>query len=57
MDTYDAGLHLNFDGAVKMSKYFADILAEEHGMTDHRNDPEVSAIYNEKLRLYDEATQ
>jgi hypothetical protein len=56
-DTYDAGLHLNFDGAVKMSRYFADILAEEHGMEDHRNDPEVSAIYNEKLRIYDEATQ
>ena len=56
-DTYDAGLHLNFDGAVKMSRYFADILAEEHGMADHRNDPAVSAIYNEKLRIYDEATQ
>ena len=44
-DTYDAGLHLNFDGAVKMSRYFADILAKEHGMEDHRNDPAVSAIY------------
>ena len=56
-DTYDAGLHLNFDGAVKMSRYFAEILAEDHGMADHRNDPAIATVYDEKLRLYDEATQ
>ena len=56
-DTYDAGLHLNFDGAVKMSRYFAEILAENHGMADHRNDPEIATVYDEKLRLYDKATQ
>lgn len=54
-DTYDAGLHLNLTGAVKLSNYFADILAREHGMEDHRNDPQISQIYNEKLALYDEA--
>ena len=52
-DTYDAGLHLNLDGAVKMSGFFAKILAEEHGMEDHRSDPDVARIYDEKLRLYD----
>jgi hypothetical protein len=52
-DTYDAGLHLNLDGAVKMSGFFAKILAEEHGMEDHRDDPAVARIYDEKLRLYD----
>ena len=55
VDTYDAGLHLNLAGATKLSRFFADMLAENHGMEDHRNDPAVSEIYNEKLRLYDEA--
>lgn len=54
-DTYDAGLHLNLDGAEKLSVYFARILAENHGIEDRRNDPTVSAVYDEKLRLYDEA--
>ena len=54
-DTYDAGLHLNLDGAEKLSVYFARVLAENHGIEDRRNDPTVSAVYDEKLRLYDEA--
>ena len=54
-DTYDAGLHLNLDGAEKLSVYFARILAENHGIADRSDDPEISAIYDEKLRLYDEA--
>ena len=52
-DTYDAGLHLNLDGATKMSRYFAQILAEDHGIPDRRNDPEIAALYDEKLRQYD----
>ena len=52
-DTYDAGLHLNLAGAVKMSRYFGDILAKEHGMEDHRNDTGIAELYDEKLRLYD----
>ena len=52
-DTYDAGLHLNLDGATKMSQYFARILAEDHGIPDRRDDPEISALYDEKLRQYD----
>lgn len=54
-DTYDAGLHLNLSGATKLSGYFGQILAEKHGLADHRNDPEISKVYNEKLRFYDEA--
>lgn len=53
VDTYDAGLHLNLTGATKMSRWFADILAQEHGIPDRRNQPEVAAVYDEKLRLYD----
>lgn len=52
-DTYDAGLHMNLAGATKLSKFFADILAENHGLEDHRLDPEVAAVYDEKLKLYD----
>lgn len=53
-DTYDGGYHLNLSGAVKLSQYFGDILAEEHGLTDHRRDPEIAAVYEEKLQRYDE---
>lgn len=52
-DTYDAGLHMNLNGATKLSRYFADILAENHGAEDHRSDPAVSAVYEEKLKAYD----
>lgn len=54
-DTYDAGLHMNLSGATKLSAFFGEILAEHHGVADHRNDPEIAPIYEEKLRLYDEA--
>ena len=57
VDTYDAGLHLNLTGTNKLSAYFAKILVEEHGMTDHRNDPEIAAVYNEKLLRYDAEAQ
>lgn len=55
VDTYDGGLHMNLTGATKLSAFFADILAENHGLEDHRGDPEIAAVYDEKLRLYDEA--
>ena len=56
-DTYDAGLHLNLSGATKLSGYFGKILVENHGIQDRRNEPEIAAVYDEKLRLYDEAAQ
>ncbi len=52
-DTYDGGLHLNLQGAVKLSQYFAEILARDHNIEDRRNDPEIAELYSEKLRLYD----
>ena len=54
VDTYDGGLHMNLTGATKLSTFFAHILAENHGLEDHRNDPETAPVYDEKLRLYDE---
>ena len=53
VDTYDAGLHLNHTGAEKLSRYFAQILAENHQVPDRRNDPEIAGIYDEKLKRYD----
>ena len=52
-DTYDGGLHLNLQGAVKLSHWFARILADDHGLEDHRNDEFIAPLYEEKLRLYD----
>ena len=56
-DTYDAGLHLNYSGTVKLCEYFGRILAEKHDCTDHREDPAVQAVYEEKLRQYDAEVQ
>lgn len=56
-DTYDGGYHLNLSGAVKLSRYFGDILAREHGLADHRQDAEISSVYDAKLRVYDDTIE
>ena len=53
VDTYDAGLHMNLDGATKLSAYFAKILSEKHGVPNHKGDP----AFEEILKAYDEATK
>lgn len=52
-DTYDGGYHLNLAGANKLSRYFGNILVEEHGLADHRQDSEIAAVYDKKLQEYD----
>ena len=54
-DTYDAGLHLNLSGATKLSAWFADILADNHGCADHRMDAELATQYTKLLERYDKA--
>ena len=54
-DTYDAGLHLNLNGATKLSKYFSKLLKENYDLTDYRRDEEVDKVYEEKLQLYKQA--
>lgn len=56
-ETYDGGLHLNHSGAVKMSRYFARLLQEDYAIADHRSDASVAAVYDEKLKKYDEAIE
>ena len=51
-DTYDKGLHLNVYGAEKVTSYFGKILAEKHGLTDHRADPDLSAIWKDRIDAY-----
>lgn len=50
-DTYDGGLHLNLNGATKLSKYFAKILSQNYNLTDFSGDE----LYNKKLEEYNEA--
>lgn len=50
-DTYDGGLHLNLNGATKLSKYFAKILSQNYNLTDFSGDE----LYKKKLEEYNEA--
>lgn len=54
-DTYDAGLHLNLNGATKLSKYFANLLKENYDLTDYRQNEEINDIYQQKLQEYRQA--
>ena len=47
-DTYDGGLHLNYYGAQKLSKYFAKILKNNYNLTDFFGDE----VYDEKYMKY-----
>jgi hypothetical protein len=49
MDTRDAGDHLNYGGAKKVSAYFGKYLKENYELTDHRED-EVYSSWNEDLK-------
>ncbi len=51
-DTYDGGLHMNLNGAKKLSEYMGNVLTETYGIKDHRNDSELSAVYEKKLEFY-----
>ena len=51
-DTYDGGLHLNFAGAEKNSRYFAKLLKKNYELTDFRGDP----LYDAKLSEYKAGT-
>lgn len=51
-DTYDGGLHLNLNGATKLSNYFATLLKEKYHLVDYRKEETVNKIYQEKLKEY-----
>ena len=51
-DTYDEGLHLNVYGAEKFSEYLGQILQENHEISSHKDDAELSALWNDYLAEY-----
>ena len=51
-DTYDAGLHLNVYGAEKASRWFGEILAEDCGVPDRRQEADTAARWAEKASAY-----
>jgi hypothetical protein len=51
-DTYDAGLHLNTQGAEKMAKYFGQYLVDNYDLTDYRTDASYASIWQEKVDFY-----
>ena len=46
-------LHLNIYGAEKASAYFAHLLSDRFGLSDHRGDPIIAADWNGKCQQYD----
>jgi hypothetical protein len=50
--TYDAGLHLNLQGAENLSKYFGKILVDHYELTDHRSNDATVQVWEEKSKFY-----
>lgn len=53
-DSYDGGLHMNLNGAEKLSKDIGKVLVKDFGIKDHRGEKEYDGIYNEKLEFYND---
>ena len=51
-DTYDTGLHLNVWGAEKASVWLGQVLAEQCGVPDRREEDPVREIWREKTERY-----
>ncbi len=50
-DSYDGGMHLNYNGAYKLSTYMSTQLANLYNLTSHKGDP----FYQRKLFNFQEA--
>lgn len=53
-DTYDGGLHLNLQGADKLSEYLGKYLVEQYQLPDHRKDNKIAGVYDKKLKFYED---
>ncbi len=56
-DTYDMGMHLNVYGAEKYSSYLGEILKNECGVPDRRQDAAYADVWNDICARYDEEKQ
>lgn len=52
VDTYDAGLHLNLWGALKITDYLGEILQEECGLENRSGEAHLSSVWKKKLEAY-----
>ena len=52
-DTYDGGLHLNLAGAEKLSQYFGEILSEDMGVPDRRNEENLQKYWADVINRYE----
>lgn len=52
-DTYDAGLHLNVNGAEKFADYIGQYLSVNYDLTDYREVPEVASLWQDDIEFYD----
>ena len=50
-DTYDEGMHLNVYGAEKLTRYFGNILVNDHGVESHKEE-DIATVWNERWELY-----
>ena len=48
---------MNLSGAEKLSRWLGNYLTEELGLTDRRDDPELQAIWAEKIAAYEADAQ
>lgn len=55
-DTYDGGLHMNYSGATKLSRYLGKYLTSQKAMDvkDYRKDSKLSKVYEKKLQFQEE---
>lgn len=55
-DTYDGGLHMNYSGAKKLSRYLGKYLTESNKkkVLDHRKDANLSKVYEKKLQFQED---
>lgn len=53
-DTRDAGDHLNYQGAVKVSRAVGRILKDSYGLQDRKGDP-AFGFWNESLAIYEQS--
>lgn len=53
-DSPDDGRHLNLSGAEKYSFFLGSVIKENYDIPDRREDPEVSAVWNEKVKQYND---
>ncbi len=53
-DTYDHGLHLNLNGAEKLTHWFGAWLCENYELADRRGDEAYADIWNKKSEIFAE---